>query len=196
MLLEFKENQIIKVVPQDVESTCSVRVLDSCEQFLCVTVVNPQSGRELTGKAECFMLADEGVVYFKSKITKIDEQQYKLTLPITHKVLQRREYTRIQFNAPVELRGESQQFDVLVTDLSAGGMKLIAAKELSMSEDYSFTLQLDKQQSINADFSPIRQDKNENSTYVTSGKFKNLSNKDRITLAQFCFRKQMESINK
>lgn len=196
MLLSFKENQIIKIVPQDVEATCSVRVLDSCEEFLCVELVVPQGEKVLTGKAECFTNVDDGIIYFKSKISKIDENQYKLTLPITHKLLQRREYTRISVNNCIVLKVENREVDVLMTDLSAGGMRLISPKELSLSGEYECTLELDKTHSITTLFAPIRQDKNEKGSYVTSGKFSKLSNKDRIALAQYCFRKQMENINK
>jgi len=196
MLLNFKENQTIKIVPQDVDASCNLTVVDSCDEFLVVKRQKPCS-REITGKVECFSMAEEGIVYFKSKISKIDDAQYKLTLPITHNTLQRREYTRIEFNANVVLTTNSnQQIDALVTDLSAGGMKLISQKELSMSEDFAFSLKLDKTQEISALFSPIREDKNDNDTYITSGKFKKISNKDRIALAQFCFRKQMENTNK
>lgn len=196
MLSVFKENQIIKIVPSDVEASCSVRVLDSCDDFLCVTPDKNLAGKEITGKVECFTLAEEGIIYFHSKISKIDENQYKLPLPISQKTLQRREYTRIEFNANIVLKANAQQIDVLIKDLSAGGMRVISQKELSMSDDYEFSLQLDRTQVINAVFAPIRQDKNDKNTYITSGKFKMISNKDRITLAQFCFRKQMENTNK
>lgn len=196
MLSVFKENQIIKIVPADVEASCSVRVLDSCDEFLCVTPQKDLAGKEIIGKVECFTLAEDGIIYFNSKISRIDETQYKLTLPITQKTLQRREYTRIEFNANILLKTPANQVDVLITDISAGGMRVISQKELSMSEDYSFVLPIDKTQTINAVFSPIRQDKNDQNTYITSGKFKMISNRDRITLAQFCFRKHMENTNK
>ena len=196
MLSVFKKNQIIKIVPQDVDAACNLSVVDSCEEFLVVTRETACS-REITGKVECFTMADEGILYFNSKISKIDDTQYKLTLPLTHKVLQRREYTRVEFNSNIILQtADNQQFEALITDLSAGGMKLISNKELSMSEDYTFYLKFDKSQEVNAVFSPIREDRNENGTYITSGKFKKISNKDRIALAQFCFRKHMESTNK
>lgn len=196
MLSTFKENQIIKIVPTDVEAACSVRVKDSCGEFLCITPEQPISDKDITGKAECFTLAEDGIIYFKSKISKIEDNLYKLTLPITQKTLQRREYTRIEFNANIQLKTSTQQIDVLITDLSAGGMKVVSQKELSMSEDYSFSLTIDKKQTITGIFAPIRQDKTETNTYATSGKFKMISNRDRITLAQFCFRKHMENTNK
>lgn len=196
MLLEFKKNQTIKIVPQDVDAACNLSVVDSCDEFLIVSR-EKSCGREITGKVECFSMTESGIVYFNSKISKIDENQYKLTLPITHNVLQRREYTRIEFNANIVLvSDDKQQVEALVTDISAGGMKIVSEKELAISKDYSFDLCFDKSQNISAVFSPIREDKNENGTYVTSGKFKKISNKDRISLAQFCFRKQMENTNK
>ena len=197
MLLEFKKNQTIKIVPQDVDAACNLSVVDSCDEFLIVSR-EKSCGREITGKVECFSMTESGIVYFKSKISKIDDNQYKLTLPITHNVLQRREYTRIEFNAGILLTSEDkqQQIKAIVTDISAGGMRLVSENELSISKDYSFDLNFDKTQNISAVFSPIREDKNEDGTYVTSGKFKKISNKDRISLAQFCFRKHMENTNK
>ena len=196
MLSTFKENQIIKIVPQDVEAACNLSVIDSCEEFLIVSKLM-ETNSEITGKVECFTMADDGIIYFKSKISKIDGNQYKLTLPISHQVLQRREYTRIEYNSNIILMTDvNQQIDALVTDLSAGGMRVVSKQELSMSMDYEFTLKYDKGQTVSAMFSPIREDKTDNGTYVTSGKFKMISNKDRISLAQFCFRKHMENTNK
>lgn len=196
MLSVFKKNQIIKIVPQDVEAACNLLVLDSCDEFLIVEK-EQACHREITGKVECFSMSDDGILYFKSKISKIDENQYKLTLPIAHQLLQRREYTRIEYNSNIILNShDSIQVDALVTDISAGGMRLVSQKELSLSLEYNFSLKLDKLQEISAVFVPIRQDKNDNGTYVTSGKFKMISNKDRILLAQFCFRKHMENTNK
>lgn len=196
MLSTFKENQIVKIVPQDVEAACNLVVVDSCDDFLIVKRES-QAKREITGKVECFTMAENGIIYFKSKISKIDDEQYKITLPITHQVLQRREYTRIDFNANIVLSADDNStIDALVTDLSAGGMRLISSKELSISKEYQFVLKYDKAQEISAIFSPMREDKTSDETYVTSGKFKMISNKDRIALAQFCFRKHMENTNK
>ena len=195
MLLEFKENQIIKIVPQCVDAACNLSIVDSCEEFLIVVKDKP-CRKEITGKVECFTMADEGIIYFKSKISKIDDIQYKLTLPITHQILQRREYTRVEFNSSIQLYSiDNQCIDALVTDISAGGMRIVSQNELSLSLEYKFSLKYDKLQELNAVFVPIRQDK-EAETYVTSGKFKMISNKDRISLAQFCFRKHMENTNK
>lgn len=196
MILEFKKNQIIKIVPQDVDASCSLSVVDCCDEFLIVSR-DTNCHREITGKVECFSMTEDGVIYFKSKISKINEEQYKLTLPITHNILQRREYTRIEFNSTISLISEDdKQVEATITDISAGGMKIISQQELSISNDYKFNLNLDKTQDIKAVFEPIRQDKNADGSYLTSGKFKMISNKDRILLAQFCFRKHMENNNK
>ena len=195
MITTFKKNQVIKIVPQDVEASCSLLVVDNCDEYLIVKK-EYESRHEITGKIECFTMADEGIIYFNSKISKIDDVQYKLTLPITHNVLQRREYTRIEFNSDTVLNYENNEIEAKIIDLSAGGMRVASNQELSMSADYSFCLTLDKNQTISAIFSPVREDKNEDGSYVTSGKFKMISNKDRILLAQFCFKKHMENTNK
>ena len=127
-------------------------VVDSCDDFLVVTKLC-ESNKEIVGKVECFTMADDGIIYFKSKISKIDDIQYKLTLPISHQVLQRREYTRIEFNSNIILKtGDNQEVEALVTDLSAGGMRLISKKELSISTDYHFVLKYDKNQEMKAFF--------------------------------------------
>ena len=195
MISTFKKNQIIKIVPQEVEASCNLQIVDCCEEFL--TVKKEKENRyEITGKVECFTMADDGVIYFNSKISRINDELYKLTLPISHNILQRREYTRIEFNSSVILKSTNNEIEAKIIDLSAGGMRVSSTDELAMSADYSFNLMLDKTQTITAEFSPIREDKNNDDTYITSGKFKMISNKDRILLAQFCFKKHMENTNK
>lgn len=190
----LKENQIIKVVPQDVEQACSMRIKEVSEKYLKITC--EKNTNELSGNAEFFAVANDGIVYFQSNIEKTDENDYKVILPPAHKILQRREYSRIEFHAPVTLKSENNEIKVVTIDISAGGMQVLSENEISMSTDYDFSLALDKNQKVEAILAPIRQDKTADNKYLISGRFKLLKNKDRIALVQFCFRKQMENTNK
>ncbi len=193
MSVLFKEKQIIKIIPDNVEFACNMQILNSDDKFIRISSEN--SDKALTGDVECFSVADEGILYFKSVLEK-EGTNFKLIAPSKVSMLQRREYSRTPLSAEVIMKSVKAEIRVKTTDISAGGMQILSAGEIAMSADYNFTLELDKYKSISAVFTPIRQDKNNDGSYTISGKFTTMESRDRIALVQFCFKKQMENTNR
>ena len=187
----FKENQIVKIVPQDVSLSCSA-VIVKCEDNKII--VKPKTKQnDLNGDCECFSVTSAGIIYFKGAILT-EGDKYKINV-LNYTVMQRREYSRIKFNQKICLKQNDKEYFVIVTDLSAGGMKILSENELKMSGEYSCTLELGRT-NLAVTYTPIRQEKNEDNSFIISGKFENISHKDRIALIQYSFSRQMESTNK
>ncbi len=193
MIRNFEKNQIIKIVPGDVENACNGVVLSVEDDGIIIKLQKTE--KVINGECECFALSDAGIFYFRSFIEQSKNELYRLAFPSEYNLMQRREYSRVNFDASLVLKAVDSNIEVKVTDLSAGGMKVVSPVEIQMSMDYSFSMVLGKNREVAALFSPIRQEK-EGDFYSISGKFNQLSNKDRISIAQYCFSKQMESINK
>ena len=189
-----KVNQVIKIVPEAVELACSANVDEICEDYIVVSLL--KTNAQLSGRVECFSVVEDGILYFVSNIENIGNGMYKLSGSDNFTTLQRRQYTRISHSQDLTLKDNDTLIEVKTTDLSAGGMRILSPTELSLSNDYDFTLELDKSTIITAKFSPIRADKMSDGMFAISGKFKLITNRARISLVQYCFRVKMESTNK
>jgi c-di-GMP-binding flagellar brake protein YcgR len=65
-----------------------------------------------------------------------------------------------------------------------------------MEKEYKVGIKLSDDQTINCKYQLIRVEKNDAGFYTISGRFTNLSNIDKMTLVQFCMKKDMENLNK
>ena len=75
-------------------------------------------------------------------------------------------------------------------------MKLLSEENINIEHEYKVTLKLSNEQEINCKYQLIRVEKGENGLYTISGRFVNQSNVDRMTLIQFCMKKDMENLSK
>ena len=85
---------------------------------------------------------------------------------------------------------------VRTLDLSAGGMKLRTEENIDIEKDYKVSIKLSNEQEVKCKYQLIRVEKGDNGLYTISGRFTNLSNIDKMTLIQFCMKKDMENLNK
>ena len=191
MQKNLKKNQLLKIVPEDVSLACTAKVKSIRDD--CITVSTDTHLKD--GICECFSTTETGIIYFKSSIAK-NCGYYSVKIPKNHIIIQRREYSRIPLKQNTILKGNSAQADVVIIDLSAGGAQILCNSELKMSENYEITIKLGNNISVKTMFTPIRQEKTDENNYAVSGKFKQISHKDRITLIQYCFSRLMENTNK
>ena len=110
--------------------------------------------------------------------------------------MQRRKYTRIKFIENLELKCGDITHKVRTLDLSAGGMKLTTEANIDMEKEYDVNLKLSDEQEIHCKYQLIRMEKNDSGIYTISGRFIALSNIDKMTLVQFCMKKDMETVTK
>ena len=116
--------------------------------------------------------------------------------PVKHRFLQRRKFTRIKFLEDLELTCGDISHKVRTLDLSAGGMKLRTADNIDIEKVYDVSIKLSDEQEIKCKYQLIRVEKGDSGLYTISGRFTSLSNIDKMTLVQFCMKKDMENLNK
>lgn len=184
-----------KIIPQDVSGATKCLVTDTSPDYFEVKLMSEEKYK-LGEPVELFSITPQGLLYFKSDVKDLEDKNIKISYPDEYKFLQRREYTRIDMSKNIFLTSKGKDIKAKIIDISAGGMKITADSQLSLKEDYKIDLNIEKNTVINASFQPIRIDVDNLCGYTVSGRFKNIKNIDRISLVQFCFKKQLENKNK
>src|SRR5699024_11052806 len=141
-----------------------------------------------------------GLIYFETKILDIDKDIAHLALTNDYSIIQRREYSRVNLeNGSIIFNDLSEDFVTSVEDISAGGVKIIDKNALETDKTYSILIKLTNNMKIECKLKPIRINEIEHEgkkEFVTSGKFVDLENMDRIVLVQYAFKVKMEEQNK
>ena len=200
----LKKNQKIYVVPQNIKGAMSSKIVGT-ERSVIEFEINEKDlpYYEKNGALEIFTVVDEGMLYFKTKADEIDSKNRTIKAVFDKKsydLLQRREYTRIDFEKEFTLKDGENDYICSTLDISAGGMKILADLPLSTEKDYTIEFSLESNIPIQCFFRPIRVDevrlKDKTTKNIISGRFIALKNIDKIAIVQFCFKKQSENTNK
>ena len=200
----LKKNQKICVVPKDIKGSMSSKIIKTDRDIIEFEVNEKDLPYYSKGEPiEIFTVVDDGMLYFKTKVEKTDENQKVVSASFdkkTYDLLQRREYTRIDFEKEFTLKDGENEYICSTIDISAGGMKILADIPLSPEKDYLIEFSLESNIPIECFFRPIRVDevhlKNKEVKNIISGRFIALKNIDKIAIVQFCFKKQSENTNK
>ena len=200
----LKKNQKIYVVPQNIKGAMSSKIVGT-ERNIIEFEINEKDlpYYEKNGVLEIFTVVDEGMLYFKTTADEIDSKNSTIKAVFDKKsydLLQRREYTRIDFEKEFTLKDGENDYICSTLDISAGGMKILADLPLSTEKDYTIEFSLESNIPIQCFFRPIRVDevrlKDKTTKNIISGRFIALKNIDKIAIVQFCFKKQSENTNK
>lgn len=192
----IKKEQLVTVVPQDFKNSNKGKVLDvSLDGFRMELKYKPE-GIIKNHVCDFYSLTNNGYLYFESYIQDIVNNVVTIANPVKHRFLQRRKFTRIKFIEDLELVFGDTVHKVRTLDLSAGGMKLRTEENIDIEKEYKVTIKLSDEQFIKCMYQLIRVEKGDNGLYTISGRFINLSNIDKMTLIQFCMKKDMENLNK
>ena len=192
----IKNEQIVTIVPQDFKKTNKGRVLDvSMDGFKMELKYKPE-GLIINHICDFYSFTDNGYLYFESYIQALENNVITIANPVKHRFLQRRKFTRIKFIEELELINGDNIHRIRTLDLSAGGMKVQTGDNVNIEKDYNVTIKLSEEQEIKCKYQPIRIEKGDNGLYTISGRFISLSNIDKMTLVQFCMKKDMESATK
>lgn len=191
-----KNKQLVTIAPQDFNKTNIGKVLDvSTDGFKMELKYSPE-GLLVNHVCDFFSLTDNGYLYFESYIKELDNNIITIANPVKHRFLQRRKFTRIKFIEEIELCWNDLKHKAKTLDLSAGGMKLQTTENIDIEKEYKVVLNLSDEQTVKCKYQLIRVEKNDNGYYIISGRFTNLSNIDKMTLIQYCMKKDMENMNK
>ncbi len=192
----IKKDQLVTVVPQDFKNSNKGKVLDvSMEGFRMELKYKPE-GLIKNHICDFYSLTDNGYLYFESYIQELENNVISIANPVKHRFLQRRKFTRIKFIEDIELVYGDTVHKARTLDISAGGMKLSTKENIDIEKEYKVTIKLSEEQDIKCKYQLIRVEKGDNGLYTISGRFVNLSNIDKMTLVQFCMKKDMENLNK
>lgn len=191
----ISKNAKFRIIPSDPEGATVVTVEEIALDYFTIKT-QTEEGLKPQEHLEFFSLTPQGLLYFESIIKEISDEGIKVLYPISHKFLQRREYTRVDLDKALELFDDKAQIPVKIIDISAGGLKLSSSEQLMLGKDYKISVNLDANVSVDCLFVPIRIESDNMLGYTVSGRFKLLKNIDRIALVQYCFKKQMENQNK
>lgn len=191
-----KEEQLVTITPQDFKNSNVGKVLEvSSEGFRMEMKYKPE-GLIKNHVCDFYSLTPNGYLYFESYITNVENNVVSIANPVKHRFLQRRKFTRIKFIEDMELTYNDIVHKVRTLDLSAGGMKLQTSENINIEYEYKVNIKLDNEQEVSCKYQLIRVEKGDNGLYTISGRFTNLSNIDKMTLIQFCMKKDMENLNK
>ena len=192
----IQKEQLVTIVPQDFKNSNKGKVLDvGMEGFRMELKYKPE-GLIKNHICDFYSLTDNGYLYFESYIKELENNVISIANPVKHRFLHRRKFTRIKFNEDLQLSIGDLVHNVRSLDLSAGGMKLQTKENIDMEKVYNITVKLDNDQEVKCKYQLIRVEKGDNGFYTISGKFANLSNIDKMTLVQFCMKKDMENMSK
>ncbi len=191
-----KNEQLVTVVPQDFKKTNRGTVIDvSMEGFKMKLQYKPE-GLLVNHICDFYSLTDNGYLYFESYIQALDNNVLTIANPVKHRFLQRRKFTRIKFTEDLILSCDNITHNARTLDISAGGMKITTTENIDIEKEYKVALKLSDEQEISCRYQLIRVEKNDTGRYTISGRFTHLNNIDKMTLVQFCMKKDMETISK
>lgn len=192
----LKNEQLVTIVPQEFRKTNRGTVIDvSADGFKMALQYKPD-GLIVNHICDFYSLTDNGYLYFESYIQALEDNVLTIANPIKHRFLQRRKFTRIKFTEDLVLSCDNILHNVRTIDISAGGMKISTADNINIEKEYKVTIKLSDEQEVSCRYQLIRVEKNDSGKYIISGRFTHLNNIDKMTLVQFCMKKDMETINK
>ncbi len=191
----ISEDKEFRIIPKDVKQATKCVVNQTEASFFTVRLLSDEK-LNIDENIEMFSNTPQGLLYFETSIIGLENNFIKLQYPITHKFLQRREYTRIEYSKNILLKDQDKTIKASIIDISAGGLKLTTPEEMSLAKDYRVNFEVEKNILLDCLFQPIRIEADELHGYTVSGRFKLIKNIARISLVQFCFRKQIENQNK
>ncbi len=191
-----KIDQTVTIVPQDYKKSNKGTVLEVTMDGFRMKLMYKPEGLLVNHICDFYSLTDNGYLYFESYIRSLDNNVITIANPVKHRFLQRRKFTRIKFIEDIELINGDKTHKARTLDISAGGMKIRSEENIDIENEYKIKLNLSDEQEINCKYQLIRVEKDDRGIYTISGRFTSLSNIDKMTLVQFCMKKNMESINK
>lgn len=190
---QILENKEFNIISRSIDNATKCSVIAVNED--CFTVlIEGDYKYEADESVELFTMTSKGQLYFETIVKEVNENKISIWFPLSYKYLQRREYSRIQTEQEVELEYKDRTIIAQISDISAGGLKVITQEQLQLLEEYKISINVENK-IVKTIFEPIRIETSPKG-FISSGRFKGISNYDRIALVQYCFRRQIENSNK
>ena len=192
-----KMDQEVLIVPKDFKLTNIGKVIDVGENGFRMKVNYPTKGIVVNHICDFYSPTQNGMLYFESYAAKMENNILTIANPIKHRFLQRRKFTRIPFLSNTKLyKTNGISYDIQTVDLSAGGLKFTVNEHVNIDTEYNVDINLSDEQTITCKIQLIRIEKRDDGSYILSGRFLILNNIDKMTLIQYCMKKNMEFSSK
>jgi c-di-GMP-binding flagellar brake protein YcgR len=191
----------ITIVPHNFKNATKGKITDIYPEGFTVELDYDPEGFLINNYCEFYTQNRYGTVFFSSYPKKIEGRTLKIANPAKHKFLQRRQYRRIKFINDITMKCGENDYQITTLDVSAGGMKLKTNENIDIEKEYSLTLPLSAEQSVDAVFAPIRIEKaggqmGIGAGYILSGQFTFKNQHDKMTMTQYCAKRSIEIRNK
>lgn len=192
----LEKDQILSLVPQNFRNSNKGKITNVGENNFSLELSHAPEGISVNNFVEIYSPTKNGMLYFSSNIENIDGSSVTIRNPLRHRFLQRRAFTRVKFSEDMFLSLSGKTYKIKPIDVSAGGIKLRTEDYLDLNSEYDLNITLPSTQKIPCKFQPIRIEKNDDGSYTLSGRFQISSNADKMTLIQFCIKKNIENANR
>ena len=192
----ISKDQRIVMVPQNFKFANKGTITEVEPNYFMLELDYEPEGIMEKNYCEFYTQTPNGTLYFDSYAINMDGKKLKIASPAKHKFLQRRQYTRIKFIMDLDMFEGETPVKITTLDISAGGMKLKTTASIGIDKEYTITLPLSEEQNIKCKFAPIRIEKNNEGGYTISGRFDYYSNMDKMTITQYCAKRNIEIKNK
>lgn len=197
--MEFiKENQKVKIVPFSLKEARITYILSRDVDAFKVFGYGFSSNFKLNDLVETILVEEDSLITFKVRIKTIGENFLELFLPETYRVVQRREYTRVNISIPVKIEqipsekriGEDSESK----NISGGGLQILASKFFNAGTRLKAEFKIYDNKSIKTILEVLRvgKDQDTRDKFAISGKFIEISNVDQTAIIQLCLKKQLE----
>lgn len=190
-----KDRQVL-IVPHDFKCANKGIITDVQPDKFTVELEYDAQGFMKHNYCEFYTNTEHGTLSFNSYPLSIDGKTLVIASPAKHKFLQRRQYTRVKYNHDLQMTSDGVDVSISTLDVSAGGMKFKTHNNINIEAEYKVTLPLSSVQSLDCVFSPIRIEKVSDGNFTISGRFVYSSNIDKMTLIQYCAKRNIEIKNK
>lgn len=191
------KDSLFYIIPEEVDHA-SAFCLEKVENGLMRVVSNNDININAGDKIEIFINSNEGIIYSKTIVENVKNKSIMFEEPKDYEILQRRENKRIKINKPVIIKKDGCEKEVILEDISAGGIKITTDEQLTLNCEYEVVFNFDGLDNVFS-FTPQRMvssDSGEVGIYHISGQINSKSPTDKITLIQYCYKKIFEQSNR
>lgn len=190
-----KDKRII-MVPHDFKFANKGVITEVAPDYFIMELDYDSEGILKNNYCEFYTQTSHGTLYFDSYAKEINGKTLKIASPAKHKFLQRRQYTRIKYIMDLDIITDDASHKITTLDISAGGMKFNTNENVNIEKEFNVTLPLSEEQNVECKFIPIRIEKKTGGGYTLSGRFEYNSSRDKMTLTQYCAKRNIEIKNK
>lgn len=187
----IKEKQKIKIIPDRINDFSTGVIVSYQSDGFVAEIKNPSSV-SLGQEPEILISSEDFIILFNSKVNKIINNNVFFSITSKVSIVQKREYPRIEVNIPVLLSDSSgMETEGTIINLGGGGMQIRSSRKFNTDSKLNASFKLYGKKDICVLFKILRISDN-NDKFVLSGNFEEISNLDKTSIIQFCFKHQLE----